>query len=252
MLMKEKLKFMSTIEIYELVLNREISRFPEFFWDGEEGKARGLECLNYLLFSKLKWSDEDVLEKFSKKILKDYRLYGMLAQCFDNSPMRCILTLMGDKYQPWEYKVAPTNYWTRETAKSATLFMLNKLQWDDEDIKSKLSVSTFKDFGLLSMLSTIYNASPYKALNDVCPHIKEWELQNVPLNFWNEKNCKEATLWVINTKLNGKYHNMSFEEIRDVFVNNGLGYILHSKFNNSIKKIFKFVDIDLIDNIAVA
>ena len=130
--------------------------------------------------------------------------------------------------------------------------MLNKLQWDDEDIKSKLSVSTFKDFGLLSMLSTIYNASPYKALNDVCPHIKEWELQNVPLNFWNEKNCKEATLWVINTKLNGKYHNMSFEEIRDVFVNNGLGYILHSKFNNSIKKIFKFVDIDLIDNIAVA
>ena len=248
MLLKERLKFMSTIEIYELVLNREISRFPEFFWEGQEGKKKGLECLDYLLFTKLKWKKEDVPTKFSKSVLTKNKLGGMLAQCFHNSPLECILTLMGDTYKPWEYNVAPTNYWTRETARFATKYMIDKLNWNDEDIKEKLCLNTFKDFGLLPMLMKIYDSSPYKAINDLYHgRFKEWELNNVPLNFWTDNNCKKAILWVINNKLDNNYKEMPLEEIRTVFVENGLGYILQYKFSNSIKKIFNFVDINLTD-----
>lgn len=249
MLMKEKIKFMSTIEIYELVLNRDISRFPEFFWEGEEGKKRGLKCLDHLLFTKLKWKIEDVPNKFRKSVLTKNKLGGMLAQCFHNSPLECILTLMGDTYKPWEYNVAPTNYWTKETGLFATNYMINKLKWNDEDIKEKICLKTFKDFGLLPMLMKIYDGSPYKAINQLYPgRFKEWELNNVPLNFWNDDNCKKAILWVIENKLGNRYTEIPLEEIRAIFVKSGLGYILQHKFNNSIKKIFDFVDISLKQN----
>lgn len=245
MSLKEKLKFMSTIEIYELVLNREISRFPEFFWEGQEGKLKGLECLDYLLFTKLKWKKEDVPKKFSKQILLENKLGGMLAQCFHNSPLECILTLMGDNYKPWEYNVAPTNYWNRETALFAIEYMMNELQWTDEEIKTKLCLQTFKDFKLASMMMKVYDSSPYKAINDLFPgKFKEWELNNVPLNFWTEENCKKAIYWIIENKLDENYKEMSCEELRIVFHENGLGYMLQHKFSNSIKKVFNFVNID--------
>lgn len=248
MLLKEKLKFMSTIEIYELVLNREISRFPEFFWEGQEGKQKGLECLNYLLFTKLKWKKEDVPKKFSKSVLTKNKLGGMLAQCFHNSPLECILTFMGDTYKPWEYNVVPSNYWTKETAQFATKHMISSLNWNDEDIKTKLCLNTFKDFGLASMLIKIYNGSPYKAINDLHPgRFKEWELNNVPLNFWTDNNCKKAINWLVENKLDDNYKEMPLEEIRAIFMKNGLGYMLHHKFNNNIKKTFAFVGIDLIN-----
>lgn len=246
MLLREKLKLMPTIEVYEMVLNENISRFPEFFWHGEEGKKRGLECLEYLLFTKLEWSIEDVPKKFSKSILREYKLSGMLAQCFHNSPLECILTLLEDTYQPWEYKVAPRNYWTKENAQFATKYMIHKLKWNDEDIKSKLCLNTFKDFGLISMLAKVYNRSPYNAINDAFPNkFKEWELNNVPLNFWSDSNCKKAIHWLVKNKLDSNYKKMSMEEIRDVFKKNGLGYMLNSKFKSNIKSTFEFAGIEL-------
>lgn len=249
MSLKEELKFLSTIEIYELVLSRSISRFPEFFWEGSEGQKRGLECLEYLLFTKLGWSYEDVPKKFSKRVLINHKLAGMLSRCFHNSPLECILTFMGDRYKPWEYNVAPRHYWTRETGLMATQYMIESLNWNDEDIKEHLCLNTFKNFGLLSMLMKIYNASPYKAIDDLFPNkFKEWELRNVPLNFWNEDRCKEAILWVIDNKLGDNYKTMSFEEIRKIFIDNGLGYILKQYFNSSIKKMFFYVGIDISKN----
>lgn len=243
MLLKEKLQSASTIEVYELVLNGNISRFPELFWYGEDGKRKGLECLDYLLFTKLKWSIEDVPSKFSKSILTKHKLGGMLAQCFNNRPLECILALMGDTYQPWEYNVAPTNYWTKENAQFATRYMINKLNWSNEDIKANLSIKTFKEFGLASMLMKIYNSSPYNAINDIFPgEFNEWELKNVPLNFWTNDNCKKAIDWIIKNKLGNSYKNMSATEIRTVFQKNGLGYMLQSKFNNSIKKALDFIE----------
>lgn len=242
MLLKEKLKHMSTIEVYELVLTRSISRFPEFFWEGEDGRKRGLECVEYLLYHKLKWDNEKIRINFSKELLIKNKLSGMLSACFNNSPLKCILTLLGDTYEPWQYNVAPRNYWNNETARKATAFMIKSLKWNEEDIKNKLSQETFKDFGLLGMLVQVYKSSPYKAINDLMPgRFKEWELNNTPLNFWSKKNCKKAIVWLINEKIGPTYKDMNYNELREFFIKNGLGYMLQNKFKNSIEKALDLV-----------
>ena len=100
---------------------------------------RGLECVEYLLYKKLKWSNEKIRTDFSKSLLIKNKLSGMLLACFGNSPLKCILSLLGDTYEPWQYNVAPRNYWNNETSKKATVFMLKELEWDEDDIKNKLS-----------------------------------------------------------------------------------------------------------------
>lgn len=243
MTLKEELETLSTVEVYELVLDRHIYRFPEGFWQGEDGKARGLECLEYLLFQKLEWKEEDVPKKFSKKTLKDNKLNGMLAQCFRNSPLECILTLMRDKFKPWEYNVAPTNYWTKENALFSMECMIESLNWDEEDIKKNLCLQTFKDFGLNSMIMKFYNSSPYQAISDLYPgKFKEWEFNNVPLNFWTDNKCKEAVLWVLENELDGSWEDKSFKEIRDAFMKNRLSYILQHKFKNNVNKLIQFAE----------
>ena len=146
MLVKDLVKEMTTVEIYELVLNKSISRFPEGFWHGKEGKRRGLECLEYLLYKKLKWDNEKIKNNFCKQVLLDNKLGGMLVSCFNNSPLKCIISLMGDIHKPWQYRVAPTNYWNNETGRKATQYILDELRWNDDDIKNNLSQEIFKDF----------------------------------------------------------------------------------------------------------
>ncbi len=53
------------------------------------------------------------------------------------------------------------------------------------------------------MIQRCFNSSPFEALNAAYPNkFKEWELPNVPRNFWNsEKNCITATKWLIEEKL---------------------------------------------------
>lgn len=243
MLLKDKLKNMTTIEIYELVLTKSISRFPEGFWCGEDGKNRGLECLEYLLYEKLEWDNEKIRKKFCKKILLDNKLGGMLHACFDNSPLKCIITLLGDTYEPWQYNVAPRNYWNNETAREATQFMLKKLNWNSNDIKNNLSKETFKSFGLTAMLQSVYNGSPYEAINDLMPgEFNEWELKNTPLNFWTEDNCKKAMIWLVNEKISSNSETLSCDEVRDIFSKNGLGYMLQSKFKSNVKKALSLIE----------
>lgn len=244
--LKDKIQYMTTVEVYELVLNGTISRFPEKFWVGEEGVERGLECVEYLLYKKLNWNNEKIKNKFSKALLIKYKLGGMLSICFGNSPLKCIMSLLGDTFLPWEYNVAPRNYWNINTAREATQYMLNKLEWKDEDIKKNLSQRTFNDFGLLPMLMQVYNSSPYNAINDLMPNkFKEWELRNTPLNFWNENNCKKAIIWVLTEKVSDTYEYMNYNQLRDVFFEHGLNYMLTARFDNSIKKALDFVKSDI-------
>ena len=96
---------------------------------------------------------------------------------------------------------------------------------------------TFDEFGLLAMLVQVYNASPYKAINDLMPgKFKEWELNNVPLNFWSKHNCQKAIIWLITEKIGPTYEYMNYNELREAFIHHGLGYMLQSKFKNSIEK----------------
>ena len=242
MKLKDKLNYFNTIEIYEMVLDGRLSRFPEFFWEGEDGIDRGMECVRYLVYEKLKWEDEDIKNNFCKKILASNKLGGMLGKCFNNSPLRCVIKLMGDKYKPWEYAVAPRNYWTYENSKNAVIYMIEEiLKWDDNDIKNNLCQNTFEEFGLKSMLLATYEGSPYKAINDIYPgRFFAWELKNTPLNFWTDEMCISATKWLVEDVLKLDFSKDKHVGLQKEFFKYGLGYMLSNKFESSPYKAIDF------------
>lgn len=232
---KEIVRNLEVEEVYELVLNGSISRFPAGFWEGEHAKEKGIRCVNYLLRNKLEWTDEDIRDKFCKKVLIQHKLSGMLKICFDNSPTKCILTIMKDKFYPWEYCAVSPNYWNRETGRNAVKIAIEeKLGWDIEDIKNNISSKVFKELGLSAMLQCVYGGSPYRAICDVYPNkLKAWELKNVPIGFWDECTAREAIKWLIEDKLNLSLNEDKYLGLQKEFIKHGLGYLLSDKFENS-------------------
>ena len=73
---KDEIKALSAVEVYELVLNGYIRRFPNGFWQGVDGYDNGLKCLRYLLEEKLKFTDEDI--KLLRNELSNYHIEGDL------------------------------------------------------------------------------------------------------------------------------------------------------------------------------
>lgn len=77
------------------------------------------------------------------------------------------------------------------------------LKWTDDDIKKHLKKSVFGEYKLKGMLTTVYQDSPYAAINHAYPgKFKEWEL-STSKNFWTTEKAVEAIRWLVEEKLEG-------------------------------------------------
>ena len=93
-----------------------------------------------------------------------------------------------------------------DNAKVVTKTLIEKvLKWSDDEIKRKLSANIFIQNSLYGMLVILFNGSPYLAIENAYPgKFKPWELPCVSNSFWNLKTAKEATIWLIEEKLNAQ------------------------------------------------
>ena len=62
----------SEVEIYELVLNGTIGRFPPDFWNCDEVNSYAPQITKHLLEEKLKWSKEDIKENDKPTGMDDF------------------------------------------------------------------------------------------------------------------------------------------------------------------------------------
>ena len=212
----------------------EFKQVPNRFWSRE----KGIEATRWLVEEKLKLSDEELKEELSRKLFIDNGLVGMLQICFNNSPYQAISTSYPNKFKEWEFKKAPRNFWTKEKGIEAIRWLVEeKLKLSDEELKEKLSQKVFKDNGLWDMLKSLFNASPFQAINTAYPNkFKEWEFKMTPINFWTKEKGVEATRWLVEEKL-----KLSDEELKEklslkLFKVNGLWGMLHICFNGSYKR----------------
>ncbi len=196
---KDKLLNMSDVDIYKLVLEGNLKRFPNgFFTDKYNGKLRALNCVKYLLEDILNFTIEDIKTKTLGTILNKYKLRRTYSDAF-NSVNEIIITLYPN-IKEWELKTVRPNYWNYETGKDATRWLIEeKLLLSKDNIKNKLSCELFIKNGLSGMLQTCFNNSPFLAINSIYPNeFREWELPNVPREYWNNKqNRINATKWLI-------------------------------------------------------
>ena len=233
--MKKNLYEMSTIEIYAEVLEqKDVKKFPSNFWRGEGKHQRAAECTRYMIENVLGWTINDVIEKLTHNTFKENKLYGMLNYVYDCCPYAAISDVYNMK--PWEVRNVPNRYWLdKNNVINAMRWMFEeKLEWSIEDIKNKVSIYTFKDYNLLPMLNTVYNGSPYAAINDLYPNqIQPWELNNVPFKYWiKEDNRARAIKWVLD-KNNISLKDIKFEHIS----NNNLKGLLALHYGNSITRL---------------
>ena len=165
------------------------------FWNLNTAKKATI----WLVEEKLNWSDEDVKKKISARIFKENSLGGMLTNLFNGSPYLAIENVYPGKFKQWELPYVPHSFWNMETAKEATIWLIEeKLKWSDEDIRKKLSQNIFKINSLDGMLTNLFNGSPYLAIENAYPgKFKALEFKNLPKPFWNLKTSKGAIIWLI-------------------------------------------------------
>ena len=209
----------------------EFKRISKKFWNVETAK----EATIWLIEEKLKWSDDDIKQKLSAKIFIQNSFTSILNDLFNGSPYLIIENAYPGKFKPWELPSVPKKIWNMETAKEATIWLIEeKLKWSDEDVRRNLSQNTFKENSLGGMLTILFNGSPYLAIENAYPgKFKPWELPSVPKKIWNVETAKEATIWLIEEKLKWSDEDIKEKLSANTFIKNSFGGMLTILFNNS-------------------
>ncbi|MBQ3420479.1 MAG: DUF4046 domain-containing protein [Romboutsia sp.] len=212
----------------------ELKIVPMGYWNNKEN---AIKATKWLVEEKLKLSDEEIKKQFSQKLFIENGLGGMLAICFNYSPYEAINKVYPNKFKEWEFNYVPMGYWeNKENGIKATKWLIEeKLKLSDDEVRKKISAKLFIENGLSGMLQYCFKNSAYKAINSVYPNkFKEWELENVPRCYWqNKENTVKAVKWLIEEKL-----KLSDDEVRKklsakLFENNGLGGMLQRSFDGS-------------------
>lgn len=232
------MKVKSAVEIYKEVLAGKRRRFPNNFWKYGEtfNYSNAKEVTIYMIENVLNWSEADVKKKLSHETFKENELGGMLQAGFKGSTYKALNNAYPGKYYEWELGVTPHNYWNLETAKTATMWLIEeKLKWGENEVKEKLCTKIFIENGLYGMLISIFNGSVYKALNNAYPgKYHEWELGAVSHNYWNLETAKKATIWMIEKKLKWSEDEAREKLCYKTFIENGLGGMLQAVFKGRV------------------
>ena len=138
----------------------ELSGTPKYFWNLKTAS----DATRWLIEEKLKWSDDDIKEKLSANTFIKNSLTSIIS-LFNGSPYLAIENAYPGKFKPWEVARVSKNFWNMETAREATIWLIEeKLKWSDEDVKKKFNLNTFKENSLKSMLNYLFNIDPHQAV----------------------------------------------------------------------------------------
>ena len=226
---------MNPVDVYILRKNGIIKRFPLGFFREDVNVDVSIELTKYLIEDVLKWTDEDICKKLSQKTFYENYLRSMLNTVFNASVYEAINATYPNRFNPWELKHVPNNYWTKERAKYATLWLFEeKLKWSEEDICNKLCARTFEENGLGGMSKCVFNSNVYEIIENAYPgRIKPWQLKSVPNNYWNKETGIEATKWLIEKKLKWTDEDIIEKFSYYTFAENGFLGMLQNVFGNS-------------------
>lgn len=213
-------------------------------WNGGNGYGLRMakHAVRWLVEEKLKIQEEEVPSKIKKSTFEGYRLGGMLSICFDNSPYDAVNHAYPNKFKPWEFK-SPNSYWQgdegRNHATEATKWLIEeKLGIPTKKIPDVVTQNMFYGHNLSGMLTTVYDGSPYKAIEDAYPgRFKPWEFKITPNGIWTGEhaygNAAEATRWLVEEKLQIPIEDIPQKIRKNSFIEHGLSGMLSNLFGDS-------------------
>ena len=137
----------------------------------------------------------------------------------------------------------PAGFWQQPEAldnavKCIRYLIEDILNWNEEELKKRLSRKIFLNHKLRGMLTTCFNDSSIKAIEVAYPDkFKPWEFNQAPQGYWNDiNNGIKATRWLIEDKLQLTDDELRQQLSKTLFIDNGLGAMLQYCFDCSTKK----------------
>ncbi|MCW1941875.1 DUF4046 domain-containing protein [Bacillus anthracis] len=93
-------------EIYQEILDGRRKSFPPGTWSEDVDGQLKKRIIRYLIEDVLKWSDEDIKEKWNQKFIKKLKLTSVM-QIYRGSPYEMLNVAYPNRFEPWELKQAP-------------------------------------------------------------------------------------------------------------------------------------------------
>jgi len=201
-------------EIYREVLANKRNKFPRHTWSEDVGRQNAKRLTRYLIEEILKWDIEDVKKHVSCEIFYQYRLRGMLKIVYNVSPFAAINDAYPGVLTEWDLQNLPKHFWTKNKAIERLEYCIQQTNLPQSEFIKIYDINWIKQNGLDSVLSTYWNHSPYKMLNDLYPNtFKEYEMKQSPTGYWDDP---QTALDVLRELLEEKYHYTT-EEIYKVY-----------------------------------
>ncbi|WP_414848184.1 DUF4046 domain-containing protein [Bacillus sp. IT-79MI2] len=171
---------------------------PNQFWT----KENGLEALRWIIEEEEQLSEEQLLQIYSQRWIKEKNLSGLCQKFWRNSPYAMLNELYPNRFKEWELPTTSNGFWTEENSLEALRWTIEeKEQLSEEHLKEVYSHRWVNKHKLSVPLNKFWGNNPFNMLNSLYPgRFKRWEFSVSPYNFWTKKNALEALKWTIEEK----------------------------------------------------
>lgn len=209
----------STVLIYKEILDGKRSRFPNYFFVGEQGKEILSSLTRYLIEEHLEIKIDDIPIYVNAELLWKYRLRAP-AQAHGLNYIDLIQLAYPDQFYPWEFKQVSFGYWKGEQGRQKAIETVKyvietKCEIQRHLVPKNVNHNFFKKHRLLGIFK-IFGDSPFLVINAVYPdQFQLWEFSNVPINSWkNEENIKKILEWLFFEKLQFASYREAMDKLK--------------------------------------
>lgn len=237
---------MNSVEIYQQVLRGTRKRFPNYYFNGQEGFQRLIQCTRFLIEDVLRIPESEIPKRVSAELLWSHRLRppankhqlnftDLMATCYPNVSVL-------------DYKQVSNGYWVDDSGYIRGIEMVRKAIEETcniplREIPRVVNYKFFYEHKLTGIFNR-FEQSPYAVINAVYPGIfHPWEFATVPMHFWeNETNVKDAMHWLIYEKL--EYTSWSEANIKlkmTDFERLGLGGLFTRRFHRRMQSVRQWI-----------
>ena len=127
----------------------EISNTPLSFWT----KEKAFESIKWLLEKKLKLTDFEIKEKYSRDFIINNGLCTAV-KVLKEDAFTIINTIYPERFKAWEFTQTPIGYWDDTTVGEAIRWLIEDvLNWSDKEVVEKLTVSFLEVHGLSGLIT---------------------------------------------------------------------------------------------------